>query len=126
MKIVVGMVSVAMSLLLLVGCQTSSLEETQQAGVSQTTEETVVDSDFTEATTNEENEAIEEWSAINEVTPIESLQYEVVTDNRNNRVRLFENATGQKVVKSIYVKNTGRLKVIDLQADETLFNEEIK
>lgn len=126
MKKVVGMVSVAMSLLLLVGCQTSSLEETQQSGVSQTTEETVVDSDFTEATTNEENEAMEEWSAINAVTPIESLQYEVVTDNRNNRVRLFENATGQKVVKSIYVKNTGRLKVIDLQADETLFNEEIK
>lgn len=121
-----GIASVSMSLLLLVGCQTSSLEETQQSGVSQTTEETVVDSDFTEATTNEENEAMEEWSAINAVTPIESLQYEVVTDNRNNRVRLFENATGQKVVKSIYVKNTGRLKVIDLQADETLFNEEIK
>lgn len=120
------MVSVAMSVLLLVGCQTSSLEETQQSGVSQTTEGTVVDSDFTEATTNEENEAMEEWSAINAVTPIESLQYEVVTDNRNNRVRLFENATGQKVVKSIYVKNTGRLKVSDLQADETLFNEEIK
>ena len=121
-----GNASVSMSLLLLVGCQTSSSDETQQSDVSQTTEETVVDSDFTEATTNEENEAIEEWSTINEVTPIESLQYEVVTDNRNNRVMLFENATGQKVVKSIYVKNTGRLKVIDLQADETLFSEEIK
>lgn len=126
MKKVVGMVSVAMSLFLLVGCQTSSLEETQQSGVSQTTEGIVVDSNFTEATTKEENETIEEFSKINEVTPIDSLQYEVETDNPNNRVILFENATGQKVVKSIYVKSTGRLKVIDLQADETLFNEGIK
>ncbi|UJF15637.1 hypothetical protein LZ578_11890 [Jeotgalibaca sp. MA1X17-3] len=48
----------------------------------------------------------------------------LVTDNQGTRVFLFSDGDNQ-MYKTIFVKNNNRLKVIDLQADQMVYNEQI-
>lgn len=48
----------------------------------------------------------------------------LVTDNQGTRIFLFSDGDNQ-MYKTIFVKNDNRLKVIDLQADRMVYNEQI-
>lgn len=50
---------------------------------------------------------------------------ELETDNANKRVLFFSTDKGQKRYKSIFIKRTERLKIIDLSDDNMLYNQEI-
>ncbi len=63
----------------------------------------------------EENELLEEHLSLDELTP------QVETDNPNKRIILFENQSGEKVYKSIFIKNDQHLKIIDLNGDGLVY-----
>ncbi|MDW0110230.1 hypothetical protein [Sporosarcina aquimarina] len=77
---------------------------------------------------NSSNElsSFEEYSTINEVQDVSSYNGIVETDNPGTRVILFEDENGKKVLKSVFVKNEKRLKVISLEDDGQLYNEILK
>ncbi|WP_052345871.1 PepSY domain-containing protein [Paucisalibacillus sp. EB02] len=52
----------------------------------------------------------------------DTLEVQIVTDNSEKRVLLFLNKDGKEEYKSVFVKSTNRLKVIDLD-EGLLFNE---
>lgn len=70
----------------------------------------------------EEQEDI--WSSLPEYATIigniavEDLSIELVTDNEGTRVLLLSNDANKKQYKTIYVKNTGRLKIISVDGSE--------
>ncbi|MGG0644882.1 hypothetical protein ABE021_13180 [Sporosarcina gallistercoris] len=68
----------------------------------------------------------EEYSKVAEVAPIEGLKGIVETDNSGTRVLLFEDESGQKTIKSIYVKKENRLKVISSDENDLLYNDILK
>lgn len=63
----------------------------------------------------EENELLEEHLPLDELTP------QIKTDNQNKRIILFENQSGKKVYKSIFIKNDQHLKIIDLNGDGLVY-----
>ncbi len=67
----------------------------------------------------------EEEATIKETIDISTLQMELETDNANKRVLFFSTDKGQKRYKSIFIKRTERLKIIDLSDDNILYNQEI-
>ena len=43
---------------------------------------------------------------------------DVEEDNQNKRIILFENEAGEKVYKSIFIKENEHLKIIDIANDQ--------
>lgn len=54
--------------------------------------------------------------------PMDELTAQVEVDNENKRITLYENESGQKVYKSIFIKNDNHLKIIDLNGDKLLYD----
>ena len=73
-----------------------------------------------------EFESYEEYSKISDVADVDGLHGIVETDNPGTRVILFEDESGKKTVKSVYVKKENRLKVISLDDDGLLYNDILK
>ncbi|PIC67033.1 hypothetical protein CSV71_07340 [Sporosarcina sp. P21c] len=63
----------------------------------------------------------EEAEVLAEHIPMDELTAQVKVDNQNKRIILFENESGQKVYKSIFIKDNLHLKVIDLNSDNVLY-----
>lgn len=106
----------------------SVVESESQTGVDEdTTDEEdladVSDSDLENAKAVSEYDAYEELSAQNVFDPAD-YEGHLVTDNQGTRVFLFRDENKQ-MYKTIFVKNNNRLKVIDLQKDQMVFNEQI-
>ncbi|MFS0871036.1 hypothetical protein AB3N00_13895 [Paenibacillus xylanilyticus] len=86
-------------------------------------------------TAQQDNEPVEEspdhgeWSSLPEydviVRTIDSQDYtfRTVTDNENERILLLANQDGEEKYKTIFIKNTNRLKIIDVDGDGQLFND---
>ncbi|AWP29463.1 MULTISPECIES: hypothetical protein [unclassified Paenibacillus] len=86
-------------------------------------------------TSQQNNESAEEsldhgaWSALPEydviVRNIDSQDYtfRTVTDNKNERILLLTNPDGEEKYKTIFIKNTSRLKIIDVDGGGQLFND---
>lgn len=72
---------------------------------------------------NSELATHEEYSKIAEVADVNGLKGIVESDNPGTRVILFEDESGKKKVKSVYVKKENRLKVISLDDDGLLYND---
>lgn len=64
----------------------------------------------------------EENAILADHIPLDELTAQVEVDNQNKRITLFENESGQKVYKSIFIKNDNHLKIIDLNDDNLLFD----
>ncbi len=73
-----------------------------------------------------ELEGYEEYEVLSE--KIDLVTYEVVieTDNPGNRVLLFAEANGEKVYKSIFIKNNNHLKIINLHDEGLIYNDNLK
>ncbi|HJB24874.1 MAG TPA: hypothetical protein H9946_12110 [Candidatus Jeotgalibaca pullicola] len=86
-----------------------------------------------EAVTEEElanAESVSEYDSYEElvyqdVFNPEQYQGSIVTDNQGKRIFLFSD--GQKqIYKTIYIKHDNRLKIIDLQEDDLVYNKIIQ
>lgn len=65
-----------------------------------------------------------EYETISEHKDTENLSYEEVDEGPNTHVLIWEDTDGKKQYKTIYVEETQRLKIIDLDGGE-LYNESI-
>lgn len=67
----------------------------------------------------------EESAVLAQQIPLNELAERVQTDNPGKRIILFENSSGEKVYKSIFVKHDQFLKIIDLKSDRLLYKGNI-
>ena len=63
----------------------------------------------------------EEAEVLAQHIPLDELTAQVEVDNQGKRITLFENESGKKVYKSIFIKHDNHLKIIDLNGDKLLF-----
>ena len=69
-------------------------------------------------------QSMEEYKQISELIDVDKYQAIIETDNRNNRVILFENDQKEKQYKSIFVKADKHLKLLDIKNNEKpLYND---
>ncbi|WP_025786293.1 hypothetical protein [Sporosarcina sp. D27] len=104
---------------------TNSLEENSVNTAPEDNNEAEEQASETDAK-NSELATYEEYSKIAEVADVDGLKGIVESDNPGTRVILFEDESGQKKVKSVYVKKENRLKVISLDDDGLLYNDILK
>ncbi|OAB44657.1 hypothetical protein [Paenibacillus antarcticus] len=80
---------------------------------------------------NQSKESInqEEWSSLPEYDTIiqqidkEDYNFKTVTDNEGKRILLLIDQGGVEQYKTIYIKNTSRLKIIKIDGEGQIFNE---
>lgn len=68
----------------------------------------------------------EEYEILQEQLDLEELDVTVEADNSGNRVLIFSTESGEKKHKSIFVKDTEHLKIVNLGDDGLLYNDVIK
>ncbi|WP_301107954.1 hypothetical protein [Sporosarcina sp.] len=88
-------------------------------------EEDTAESD-TIAPVNSEMTLEEENDVLKKHIPVGELTSRVETDNPGKRIILFENQSGEKVYKSIFIKHDQYVKIIDLKDDNLLYEGQIK
>lgn len=140
--------TILFSMLLLVGCSSNNDEQTtieqedtpEVIETEDNTDSTLEESDETEvemdeseedatdasATNNDHLKDFEEYSVLKDELDLETYTGVVETDNKGNRIILFEDETGAKEFKSIFVKNDNRLKIVQFEDDGLLYNEVLK
>ncbi|EPY07502.1 hypothetical protein PAALTS15_09334 [Paenibacillus alvei TS-15] len=75
-----------------------------------------------------ESEDHKKWASLPEYNKIveqigsEDYEFETETDNKGKRVLLIADKDGNKQYKTIYIKNTKRLKIIKIKGEGLLFN----
>ncbi|KAB8138142.1 hypothetical protein F9U64_06260 [Gracilibacillus oryzae] len=67
----------------------------------------------------------QEYHILNQTIDLQNLTQIIVEDNASKRVILFETELGEEIYKSIYIKETSRLKIIHLGEKGLIFNETI-
>ncbi|MFJ7661905.1 hypothetical protein ACIQXW_05820 [Lysinibacillus sp. NPDC097162] len=68
--------------------------------------------------------SLPEYSKINEqIDNKDGIHFEKVTDTRDKRILLIIDENGTKLYKSIFIKNTNRLKIINIKDGGQIFNE---
>lgn len=70
-------------------------------------------------------EGLEEFSDLEEHLPLSDLTANIEADNQGKRVILYEDSTGQKVYKSVYVKHDQHVKIIDLKNDGLVYEGKV-
>lgn len=75
---------------------------------------------------NAELEKYDEYKTIAKEIDLDKYTGKVQTDNKGNRIMLFANENGKNQYKSIFVKRQSRLKIVDFNNDQLLFNDIIK
>lgn len=106
---------------------------TEESDTAESTEETSTEASSTEASTtetvnSEEDDVadLEEGTELQDtIDDLDDLNVETATDNPNKRVLLFSNDEGEKQYKSVFIKQKNRLKIIDINNDDLLMNQEI-
>lgn len=77
----------------------------------------------------EENVSQDEWASLPEYNKIieqigdQDITFEMVTDNEGKRVLNILDKTGSIQYKSIFIKKTNRLKIINVHGDGQIFND---
>lgn len=78
-----------------------------------------------ESADNDNLKSLPEFDVLADEIDLSTHSNIVKTDNKGNRVILFENENGVKQYKSVFVKYKNRLKIVDLPNDHLIFNEVI-
>lgn len=90
------------------------------------TEDATTD-DATETDKNDHLKEFNEFDVLAAELDLNTYEGVVETDNNGNRIILFQDATGKKEFKSIFIKNDNRLKIVQFDnEDNLLFNDIIK
>ncbi|MCK2006094.1 hypothetical protein MZM54_32775 [[Brevibacterium] frigoritolerans] len=80
---------------------------------------------------NQSKESVnhEEWTSLPEYNHIieqidnKDYNFQTVTDNEGKRVLLLIDKNGVEQYKTIFIKNTSRLKIININGEGQIFNE---
>lgn len=76
-----------------------------------------------EKTNHEEWTSLPEYNYIIEQIDNKEYNFQTVTDNEGKRVLLLIDKNGVEQYKTIFIKNTSRLKIIKLDGEGQIFNE---
>ncbi|MFL0365910.1 hypothetical protein [Bacillus sp. PK3_68] len=84
----------------------------------------------TEQAQNQSAESVnhEEWSSLPEYNKIieqigdKDNRFQTVTDNEGKRILLIKDENGEEQYKTIFIKNTSRLKIIKVNGGGQIFN----
>ncbi|MGG4129870.1 hypothetical protein ABEW19_16530 [Paenibacillus illinoisensis] len=112
---------------MLTACQSNQTDTVNPSGSSDQSAQTETAQSNNEPT--EESTSQSEWSSLPEydmiVQKIDSQDYtfRTVTDNENERILLLADQDGEEKYKTIFIKNTTRLKIIDIDGGGQLFND---
>lgn len=77
-------------------------------------------------TNNDDLGKFAEFDTIEEHIDLDTFQGVVETDNKGNRIIIFEDENGSAEYKSIFIKHDNRLKIVKLKDDGLLYNGIIK
>ncbi|MGV2886881.1 hypothetical protein ACWIE6_28925 [Paenibacillus taichungensis] len=125
-KMLLILIAAAMMLTACNSNQTNSVNDTGSNEQSAPTETAQPDNEPAEGSPNHG-----EWSSLPEydviVRTIDSPDYifRTLKDNENERILLLADQDGKEKYKTIFIKNTSRLKIIDVDGDRDgqLFND---
>ncbi|MFD4929665.1 hypothetical protein ACFWMS_12115 [Peribacillus butanolivorans] len=131
-----SMIALVAAATMLTACNSNETEENSKE-VTEKSEQPVQTADEQEAQNEPaQNETTpsadhEKWSSLPEYGQIikqignEDYNFNKETDNDNKRVLLID-LKGEKQYKTIFVKNTNRLKIVKINGGGEIFNEVIK
>ncbi|MFK0522982.1 hypothetical protein ACINKY_12315 [Paenibacillus illinoisensis] len=112
---------------MLTACQSNQTDAGNPSGSSEPSAQTETAQPNNEPT--EESTSQSKWSSLPEyatiVREVDSQDYtfRTVNDNENERILLLTNQDGEEKYKTIFIKNTSRLKIIDVDGGGQLFND---
>ena len=115
---------------MLTACQSNQTDTGNPSGSSEQSAQTETAQSNNEPT--EERTSQTEWPSLPEydtiVRKVDSQDYtfRTVTDSENERILLLTNQDGEEKYKTIFIKNTSRLKIIDVDGGGQLFNDVLK
>jgi hypothetical protein len=130
MKKILGFVLLSVSL---AGCSFSESDtksDSKQTSETASSTSTVVTAEGSEeiarteqteqsaTASNKSLTAFEEYTILDENIDLSVLKEKVLTDNPGKRVIMFLDDNGQELYKSIYVKETNFLKIVDIRNNE--------
>ena len=125
-KMVVALVATG---LLLTACQDTDEKNNEVAEENtqtlQTSEEQPAQNvPSTSNDTNDEQWAsLPEYHVVIEQIGMKDYNVETVTDNEEKRILLIRDEAGERQYKTIFIKNTQRLKIIEMGEDGQIFND---
>ncbi|MGK7376969.1 hypothetical protein ACSFXN_03945 [Planococcus sp. 1R117A] len=67
--------------------------------------------------------SLPEYQSIIEQTGSEEYHFQTTADNEDKRILLLADKSGTEQYKTIFIKNTSRLKIINLKDEGQVFNE---
>lgn len=79
-----------------------------------------------------ENTKLQDWSSLPEYNTVtekiggQAADFETVTDNPGKRILLLTSKDGSATYKTIFVKETKRLKIIHIDSEGLIFNDILK
>lgn len=112
---------------MLTACQSNQTDTGNPSGSNESSAQTETAQPNNEPT--EESTSQSEWSSLPEydmiIREVDSQDYtfRTVNDNENERILLLTNQDGEEKYKTIFIKNTSRLKIIDVDGGGQLFND---
>lgn len=112
---------------MLTACQSNQTDTGNPSGSNEPSAQTETAQPNNEST--EESTSQSEWSSLPEYATIvqevdsQDYMFRTVTDNDNERILLLANQDGEEKYKTIFIKNTSRLKIIDVDGEGQIFND---
>ncbi|WP_256762210.1 hypothetical protein [Cohnella sp. WQ 127256] len=76
-----------------------------------------------ESTFHEEMSSLPEYDTIVQYIDKKEYTFRTVTDNESKRVLLLIDQDGKEQYKTIFIKNTSRLKIIQIDGEGQVFND---
>ncbi len=67
--------------------------------------------------------SLPEYNTIIQHVDVEDYSFKIVTDNESKRILTLQNEDGKPQFKSIFIKRTNRLKIIDLEDEGQIYND---
>lgn len=104
---------------------TEKSERPVQTADEQVTQNDPAQNETTSSADHEKWSSLPEYGKIIEQIGNEDYNFNKETDNDNKRVFLID-LKGEKQYKTIFVKNTNRLKIVKINGGGEIFNEVIK
>lgn len=101
--------------------------EEQGSTDDQNTENTASGENESSKVDNHHLEDLEEYDVLAAELDLEHYEGVIESDNKGNRIILFQTEDGKKEYKSIFIKNDHRLKIVHFNdEDDLLYNDVIK
>lgn len=112
---------------MLTACQSNQTDTRNPSGSNEQSAQTETAQPNNEPTEESTSQSV--WSSLPEYDTIirevdsQDDTFRTVTDNENERILLLTNQDGEEKYKTIFIKNTSRLKIIDMDGGGQLFND---